>query len=197
MEHHDQLSEVEYITTFQRRLTLLLARNGAGQHTDDIVSTEVLRLVEHLSSIMVKYPDPVGYAQIRATGRRALVDYVRSDNAQRGRGAYGGRDVINGETAIINQRNDKPLGTAYDVWDQRTSDTHDEFAATIEVADQRNLLNAALLPLPADQREVLLLVDGYGYTVTEAATATGVARETAARKRSAAKRTLGQATSAR
>lgn len=196
MEHHDQHSEVEYITTFQRRLTLLLARNGAGQHTGDIVSTETVRLFENITAIMAKYPDPAGYAQIRATGDRALVDYIRHDNAQRGRGALGGREVIDGESAVICRSTGTPLGTAFDVWDLRLSETHDEFTAHLERSDQRDLLRAALVRLPADQREVLLLVDGYGYTVTEAAAAMGIARETAARKRSAAKRTLDHATSA-
>ena len=60
----------------------------------------------------------------------------------------------------------------------------------VERIDDIALMRAALLALPQRQRTVLYMVDGQGYTVTEAAHTMGVTRETASRDRAAAYRTL-------
>jgi RNA polymerase sigma factor (sigma-70 family) len=59
-----------------------------------------------------------------------------------------------------------------------------------ERSEHMRRLHTVLSALEPRERTVLYLVDGQGYTVTAAAGIMGVARETAARARSSARRKL-------
>lgn len=179
----------QYLTTFQRLLSRLLAGRTSGHVLDDVVQFEMLRLFEKLDVIMAAYPDPMALASARGTGGRALIDHVRRDNVQSGRGALGTRTVVNGDDHFVDMNLRRQPAT--------DSNGIEIVRSCFEVADERRArrcvddrLHAALLQLPRLQRAVVVLVDLYGYSVTDAAVELGVVRETAARKHSAALRAL-------
>lgn len=176
-----------YVTVVLRRLTILLAGRAPASVIDDVVQSELLRLIEHLGEIMAKYPEPVAYAAARGTGGRALIDHVRRDNVQRGRGAKGRRSVLGGDTAHvrlgIGGYHLPGTGSNYEAA-ARESDL--ELHSATADNPSLDLLRASLAQLPDDQRTLIVLVDCHGYSVTHAAALLGVRRETAARKHSAA-----------
>lgn len=163
-----------YVITFERELRrrLRLARTA---QLDDVVQHETLRLLERLGQKMGLYPQPEVYAAVRGSGRRAPIDYSRRESS---RGALGPRTVA----ADAHD----PADGGPSTWDLLVYSSASG-SDSVETAD---MLRAAMLRLSPDQREVLLLVDGYGYTVNEVAAMKKMARETISRKRTAAYRTL-------
>ena len=187
----------DYVMTVYRHLTAMLGRRWPAETTEELVQQECLRLVEGLDEAMTRYPDPVVYARVRATGRYALLGAVRADNVQAGRGARGHRSVVDGDAHQVSST-DRPgsraeSGTAYETYARLHADDRDD---VVEHLDRHTRVDLALAPLSSRARTLLYLVDGHGYTVTEAAHVLGIARETAARTRSAAYRQLADAAAA-
>ncbi len=194
-----------WLAEFQRRLLLALHGRVAAALLEDVVSNEIDKVAPVLAEKMEQYPEAFVYALERAKSHRALNDYLRRENGQAGRGTMyqaiggellAGRRVEAGDLPHHNRhegpggaRPGRGTGTNYDAA-AAAAESCDFTEAYVERDVTRRMLQQALMALPADQREVLLLVDGQGYTVTAAAAMLGMARETAARKRSAAKRTL-------
>ena len=205
--HHPSLSanHVDYVVVFQRRLRALLGRHSVVD-IDDVVQAECLALLGKLAATVADYPRPETYAAVRARGGRAAIDYGRTESSQRGAGAVHqfddegrrikGRQIVNGDgvhhDACHDHYDDRPgkrgaKGTYFDVHAYRIPDHGAEYADQAVVSEQ---LRQALLRATPAQRTVLLLVDGYGYTVTEVAAYLGVARETVSRQRSKAYRAV-------
>jgi RNA polymerase sigma factor (sigma-70 family) len=199
-------SHRDYVVGFHRRLRTLLSRRGGVVDIDDVVQAECLALLGKLAETVAAYPRPETYAAVRARGGRAAIDYGRAESAQRGAGAVHqfdddgrrirGRQIVNGDgvhhDACHDHYDDRPgkrgaKGTYFDVHAYRIPDHGTEYADQAVVSEQ---LRQALLRATPEQRTVLVLVDGYGYTVTEAAAYLGVARETVSRLRSKAYRAV-------
>ena len=181
-EHRDR-----YVVAFNVHLRTILSRSQSRHMVDEAVSRETLRVVEQADRLMRDFPDPHTLARVVASGGRAIIGALRAEFVQRGAGIKGRRDVM---------RLHDDSDWVYEHPDQRRPNCrrqreatagHTELGATI---DDLQLLKALLAPLSKRQRTVLMLVDGYGYTVTEAAAILGIARETAARDRSSAYRSL-------
>ncbi len=167
-----------YTEEFKNRLTAILRRRYTFLDIDDIVGRELLALWKQIDQRMATFPNPGIYAHVRAMADRAFISHQRTEQSQRGEGARGGRTVtsINDATSWSDGR------------DARDRDeTIDDFVNRSDI-DAR--LRASLLGLSVRERQVLLLVDGHGFSVTEAAHELGVARETVSRVRSAAYRRL-------
>ena len=184
-------AQIDYVTVFHRRLAVLLGRRHPSDLADELTQQEVLRLCEQVGRVMAAFPDPVTYARIRATGRHALVTHLRADDVQAGRGARRGRAVLDGESSP-RSIDDRPgraadAGTLFERAARRLPFMIDHEA---ERSEHMRRLHTVLSSLEPRERTVLYLVDGQGYTVTAAAGIMGVARETAARARSSARRKL-------
>lgn len=184
----------DYVMTVYRQLTTMFGRRWPTDIAEELVQQECLQLAERLDDTMGRFPDPVMYAKVRATGRYALLGMVRTDQVQAGRGARGQRHIVDGD-AHHRRPSDRPggdaeVGTAYEVYARQHADDHD---GVVEQLARIARLRSALAPLSPRARTLLYLVDGHGYTVTEAAMVLGIARETAARTRSAAYRQLSGA----
>lgn len=192
-----------YLTEFRSALTLFLRRQARPDDLADIVQSECVAVLKRLDSTMNHFPDPQVLARVRASNGRAVLDYRRTQRAQRAEGAaqvrneHGelvrGREVVPGTSPVRPMRDGYPSkrpglrqgpGTYFDA-----AVAHDTDPADI-VAD-RDLVERLLLTIAPDQREIVRLVDTEGYTVTEVAGRLGIRRETAARKRSAAYQAIG------
>lgn len=182
-------AENDYVMTVYRQLTAMFGRRFEPRIAEELVQEECHRLLERLAAAVEDYPDPVVYAKVRATGRHALLGMMRSDDVQAGRGARRGRIVIDGE-ARSGGDHERPGHTAYEQYAHRCAGSHDDLA---ELMARHQQVRDALAPLSARARTLLYLVDGQGCTVTEAAARLRIARETAARIRSAALRRLAAA----
>ncbi len=179
-----------YAVEFQRRLSTLLGRRF-GLDADDIAQHEVERLLRRIDEVMATYPVAEVYASVRAG--HAAQDHLRRNAVQRGEGARTSKDadgrLRRGRVVLSG---DAPVEAMYDgcLFDGLA----DRAALTAETIVDRfethRLLEQAMLNLPADQVDVLTLVDGHGYTVKEAGALLGVARETASRRRASALRSL-------
>lgn len=176
-----------YVEEFTNRLTAMLRRRYRRLDIDDIVGREVLALWQQIDRRMATFPNPGIYAHVRATADRALIGHQRTEQSQRGEGARGGRTVVSiddtpsghaGPTTNDGHRGHEPL------------DEHSNIEAFLHQSDIDQRLRAALLGLSVRERQVLMLIDGHGYTVTEVARTLGVARETVSRLRSAVYRRL-------
>jgi RNA polymerase sigma factor (sigma-70 family) len=201
--HHPfpPFNDSDYVVAFQRRLRVLLGRHRVID-IDDVVQAESLALLGKLAAIIAAYPRPEIYAAVRARGGRAAIDYGRTESAQRGAGAIHkfdedghrlkGRQIVSGDgihhDAHRNHYDERPgtrgpNGTYFDVHACLIPDHGAQFAEQAAMSEQ---LRQALLRATPEQRTVLLLVDGHGYTVTEVAAHLGVARETVSRRRTKA-----------
>ena len=178
-----------YIAEFTRRITALLSRKGLSDDVDDMVGREVLAVWHDIDAKMAAFPDPGFLAHIRATADRALIGFLRTEKSQRGEGARGGRSVVS-----LNRRDADHTSFGIEVTApmvyRPSREGIDQVNDFVERIDDIAMMQAALLALPQRQRTVLYMVDGQGYTVTEAAHTMGVTRETASRDRAAAYRTL-------
>lgn len=181
-----------YAVTFRDTLTRMLRRTAITCDIDDIVSREVVSLWSDIDAKMGKFPNPSVYAFVRAQGDRALIGFRRNEQVQRGEGARGGRTVVSIHQQA--QRSGEKCDDASDLADTLFDHTS-PFANGLDVVADRlggdQMLFAALMQLTERQRTLLYLVDGHGYSVTAAADALGVARETASRDRHAAYRAMG------
>ncbi|MEY4174007.1 MAG: hypothetical protein RI900_1172 [Actinomycetota bacterium] len=165
-----------YVVEFSNHLSSILSRRHGYHVVSEAVSRETLRVMERVDDYMRRYPDPRVLARVACTGSRAVIGLLRVDNAQRGAGSKGARRVFS-------LSDDTAPGIDLDAkWG---------YIERCDRYDDLQMLQALLAPLTKRQRELLLLVDGYGYTVTEAAARLGIARETAARDRSRAYRSIG------
>ena len=160
-----------YVTAVQRAIVRVLARCGghAAAAADDVAQEVALALLAtpgRLAVVMQRYPDPVAYAKARAM--HAFTQWERAMRADRGEGA---RLVARPDGSLRPARaiiaGDAPLpGGDGNHWDLVAA-RHD----------------------PTD-REIVVLVIGFGYQVTEVAARLGIARETAARRLSRIRRRL-------
>lgn len=179
-----------YAVEFQRRLSTLLGRRF-GLDADDIAQHEVERLLRRIDEVMATYPVAEVYASVRAG--HAAQDHLRRNAVQRGEGARTSTDadgrVRRGRVVLSGDAPGEAVedGCLFD----RLPDSAASIAETVvDQFETHRLLEQALLTLPADQVDVLTLVDGHGYTVKEAGALLGVARETASRRRASALRSL-------
>ena len=184
-----------YVETFSQRLYRLLVREYWGIHLDDVVSAETLALYNNVEHVMHSYTDPVVYALVRAAGSRAVVSFIRHDNVQAGCGALAGRKAVPTDGAYstsysghyANRPGRPHPATNLDAVAQRLPDLAEGVSDRIE---HDRLIAQALQSITADQRTVLLLVDGQGYSIKEVAAMLHLARETVGRKRTAALRAI-------
>lgn len=182
----DGLSDRDkYMVVFSAHLEVILSRSKNRYLVDETVSRQTLRVCEQVDALMRRYPDPRWLARAVATGGRAIIGTLRAEDAQRGAGSMGGRSVLS-----------LSADWSFDTPEERRPGRRRAPRLEWEQTDQRfaiddiKLLQSVLAPLSKRQRKVLMLVDGYGYSVTEAAAILGIARETAARDRSRAYRSI-------
>lgn len=193
-----------YLHEFRQAAATRLARGKHGRihelDRDDIASRMVVRVLLNLEDYRRRYPKPEKLAAVMLD--QAVIGYQRAEGAQRGEGTRGGRKVHHLDDAElpIKAHDDKPRLDARDTYvavrrrrhvrvDALSSLTSTGFDGPgdhlnhDEVLQAHRHLDAALLGQGVDRRGRWLLqrVDGDGLTVTEAACALGIARETAQR----------------
>ena len=181
-----------YTETFYRRIRELLRATNTSGDADDIASAEVVSLLEKLPTVMASYADPYVYASVRASAGRAATDFLRKQSVQAGRGARNERRVVNGDgiyhDIFADHYDGQPgvngrQGTYFSVFSAELPDVE---GSIVDRFESDRLMRRALTSVPPDQREVLMLVDYMGYTVTAVAKKLGLRRETIARKRTKA-----------
>ena len=189
-QHSNLTPAAYYAVAFQRRLSTLLGRRF-GLDAEDIAQQETERLLHRIEETMASYPVATLYAAVRAG--HAAQDHLRRNAVQRGEGA---RTLQDADGRIRRRRvvlsGDAATGPEQDgsLFDRLAAGGAALDEVVVERLESQRLLDQALLHLPADQADVLTLVDGYGYTVKEAGAVLGMARETASRKRARAMRTV-------
>ena len=181
-----------YTETFYRRIRGLLRATNKSGDADDIASAEVISLLEKLPTVMASYEDAFVYASVRFKSGRAATDYLRKQSVQAGRGARNERRVVNGDgiyhDIFADHYDGQPgvngrQGTYFSVFSAELPDVE---GSIVDRFESDRLMGQALTSVPPDQREVLMLVDYMGYTVTAVAKKLGLRRETIARKRTKA-----------
>ena len=184
-----------WVTAVQRFVVRELIRWGqrhAVDAADDVAQEVVVALLavpDRLEAIVERYPEPAVYARVRA--RHAFTQWERAMRADRGEGA---RLVCDADGQLHAARTvvagDAPLpGGEGDHWglvgghDDPTDDLVDllsKWGKAVEFIDG----------LAPTDREIVVLVLGFGYQVTEVAARLGIARETAARRLSRIRRQI-------
>lgn len=183
-----------YVTAVQRAIVRVLARCGghAAAAADDVAQEVALALLAtpgRLAVVMQRYPDPVAYAKARAM--HAFTQWERAMRADRGEGA---RLVARPDGSLRPARaiiaGDAPLpGGDGNHWDLVAA-RHDPTDDLIEILAGWPEVVRFLDTLDPTDREIVVLVIGFGYQVTEVAARLGIARETAARRLSRIRRRL-------
>lgn len=135
-----------------------------GLEVGDILGFCSLALTANIANKMARNPNPTTYAIQRLFS--GTEDLRRRERAQAGAGAYGTRRAVTGHAA------DAALESYVAVGD---ADLADE-------ACERALLEDALASIDEDLRDLLVRIDGEGYSVAEVAKQIGLARETVSRK---------------
>lgn len=183
-----------YLEAVQRTIVRVLARLGAraAAAADDVAQEVVVALLARtgrLALVMERYPDPVVYARARAS--HAFTQWERAVRADRGEGA---RLVVRADGSLRVARTviagDAPLpGGDGQHWDLVAAqpDTTDDLVDLLAAWPKAVEFIATLDP---SDREIVVLVLGFGYQVTEVAARLGIARETAARRLSRIRRRL-------
>lgn len=170
-----------YITAFSNAMVRKLrARRPVDAH--DIAQTEALAILPRLDAIMARYPNATTFASVRTP--HALVQWDRGQNAQRGSGS---RYIVNPDGSTSPLRAVLPLDSAFNEEDgtelsRRISVDNGDVAE--RVADSMHtveLLERCLLGMSDTDRQLLMLVDGHGVSVSDVAAARGTARETMSR----------------
>ena len=189
--------EKAYIKHLTRAATRIASKRGRQPFdVDDIVQGVLLRFAADAHRFMRDYK-PEQFA--REATEQVAITFDRKERVQRSEGvrlihvsedgsdgyftkarafASGSEPILEGDGELLDLA--RSLGTAVD--------------ETI-VQSERNhaLLRACLQQLTPRQREFLMLVDGYGFTVTEVAARADLVRETASRELSGARKLAHQA----
>ncbi len=159
-----------------------MVRRRPGHDAHDIALDVVERFLRTAAEIMAAYPDPARYAAVSAT--HATITFDRRERKQRSEGVRlvtgsdgllrAGRVYVSGNVTPM-EGGDELLALARDGDD----------AIDVQVAcrhDSTDLLERCFAGVSRADRELLLLVDGKGYTVQEVARLVGVRRETLSRR---------------
>ena len=172
----------DYAVALYREVVRLLARRRRLDDAQDIAAEIAERFLAQPDGTMACFSDPRRYARV-AVGHAGIA-FDRRQRAQRGegvrlvRGADGRlaplRPHRSGNTAAFENRVDL-LDTVAD----RSEPFADLVARDI---DNEAMLERCLVGVSAADREVLLLIDGVGYTVRDLAGLIGQRRETMSRR---------------
>lgn len=176
---HKDIFVQGYYTEMYR---LVSKRRDVPRHAvDDIVMFAVELLMEQIDFVVAQHPDPVVYARRQVTNK--VLDYKRRIAAQRGEGArftrtVGSYDLMTNPDASVPSN----LDLAQDVVER----------------DERERQMAIVRKAVGDENlELLEMIDGHDYSVTDVAKIRGQRRETVSRKHGAlikeAKKALGPA----
>lgn len=185
-----RVSDVEwYCAELHRHV---LRRLGHRFDADDVAQRVVELLLANPTSLMQRYPEPARFA--KAAGQHVAIGEDRRNRGQRGEGTrlrladdgtlYAPRTVLSGEAPAASG-----VGSVFDgvtdgadAFDDRVLHRH-EVLRTIE---------ACTFNLSHEDRRLLYLVDGLGYTVVEVARAMRLTRETVSRRLSRIRRIVQQ-----
>jgi RNA polymerase sigma factor (sigma-70 family) len=181
-----------YVVAFNREVVRILSVQRRHPHAEDVAQTESLHVLEQLDRIRDAYPDPVRYARVRA--RHAAIDHDRRLAVQRSEGARlvddGAGGVHRGRSVVSGDAPDPTTGlTPFDrLADLADDDVADRASDREQVSD----LLAVLDQLPRRMAMLLVLVDGFGLTVTAAADRLDIERTGASKLRRAARRRVAE-----
>lgn len=183
--------ETAYITRLIREVTRIAGAKGRNPFdTDDIVQGVLERFLTDVPRFMRDYT-PKRFA--REATSQVAVTFDRKERVQRSEGvrlhhvddgspegyytkarsyASGSEPILDGDGELLDTAAD--CGEALD-------------DAVVESAHTRAMLGACLQNLSPRQREFLMMVDGYGFTVVEVAELVALRRETVSRELSKAR----------
>jgi len=168
-----------YVVAFNREVVRLLTVQRQHPHAEDVAQVESVHVLERFDRVRRSYPDPVRYARVRAP--HAAIDYDRRLAVARCEGARlfgdGTGGVRRGRSVVSGDAVDPTTGrTLFDVLADRADD---DVADRADARERIGDLLAVLDQLPRRMAMLLVLVDGYRLTVTEAAERLGLERSSA------------------
>lgn len=168
-----------YICAYRSELMRLFGNRTRvhGHDVDDIVSYAVELVMEQIDFIVGKYPDPVIFARRQYTNK--IHDYRRRIASQRGEGARFSRSI---DSYDVMANPDASVPSVIDF-----SDT------VVEEMERDEAMGRLRGVLSEKEMEIVMMVDGHDYTVTDVAGHFGVRRETISRKRTAIHRKANKA----
>lgn len=166
-----------YIGEVMAEATRVLVRKHTAFDVDDILGEILAKLATRIQDTMDRYPNPVVYA--RAVCGNQVIDFVRSQHAQRGAGARNRREVLSGDAQLEDSDS-----TVFDTIAAREDLLEDRVLDRLETAYREAEI---ALGIPADEWAALRLTDILGYSDAEAAEILGVARETVNRRKNRAR----------
>jgi RNA polymerase sigma factor (sigma-70 family) len=176
-----------YAAAVLREAVRLLGRRRPAMDVDDIAAEVVEQFLARPGEVMARYPDPAHFA--RAAARRRSIAWDRQQRGQRGAGVR----LVEAPDGTLAPRRTVISGNAPgESGGEVFGGVADERPAVEDVAvgavDEAVLLEQCLAGMSRTDREVLMLVDGYGFTVKEVADRLGVRRETVSRRLSRTRR---------
>ena len=158
------------------------AKRRNAQDASDIAGTVFEKFAQNPNHYMTIYPDPYRYA--RAAVRNAAISYGRTQGAQRGEGArftYNadgttspGRLVLSG-----NALTGEGLSELFDTVACQDEPFEDQIDRQI---DNKAMLDQSFIGRSDRALQMMWMVDAEGFTVKEAASQFGLARETGSRE---------------
>lgn len=181
----------DYVMAVFREVIRLCVRRSADD-TDDIAQAVAERFLTKAEAFMARYPEPARFA--RAATRNAGISFDRRERSQRGEGVR----LVDAGNGLLTPRRpylsgNTPIGEGGSELFDRVSDRAEPFHDQIvERQHDRDLLDQCLVGVSPADREMLLLVDGMGYTVHEVAGLIGQRRETVSRRVNRVRRRVDQ-----
>jgi len=157
----------------------VLGRRRPGADVDDIAAAIVERFLADSESIMSSYPEPAAYARVAA--HRGGITFDRHERAQRGQGVR----LTTGEDGSLAPKRSVVSGDELFHLHIGVDAADDEIVRRLDAASR---LERCLSGISVEDRQLLYLVDGVGYTVNEVAQVLGQRRETVSRRLNRARR---------
>lgn len=185
--HRHATAVDRYAVAVCREVERLVARRRPGD-AHDIAIDVVERFLPQAPSIMARYPVPQRYAAVATS--HATITFDRRERVQRGEGV---RLVVGADGTVTPRRRYHSGNVSLiEGGDEVFAIVPDTAEAVDVVATDRvhhdELLERCLTGVPRRDREVLMLVDGKGWSVQDLAHVVGVRRETLSRRVGASRR---------
>jgi RNA polymerase sigma factor (sigma-70 family) len=180
---------IRFVDEVQVEASRLVAHRFGPYVADEVVGVLGERVAREAEALMAKFGSGMAYA--RAAANNAALDVLRRDRGQRGEGAA---LVVDAEGQLRARRTvlagDATIGDGDETVFSQCGAVDGGIEAVLEAVDRGPVVEAVLALLNDQQRAVFVLVEGYGFEVAEAAVLLGVARETASRRLSVARRII-------
>jgi RNA polymerase sigma factor (sigma-70 family) len=166
-----------YVSRFEQALRNWLFISGQYLNAEEVIQTEVVKVLERFVAVQAAHPDPEAFGWSRAVSRHASIDWLRRDAVQAGRGATNRRAVVDGNGSMSGEQQSRSWFDHLSLEAARA-----EAYDVAEMFHRQEMVAAVLAGLSEEDRYLLEQVYLQNRSQSELAAELGVARETVNRR---------------